>query len=154
MAQRTINGIEELKSLAGQELGTSEWVEVTQEAIQAFADATGDHQWIHVDVERAKKESPFGGPIAHGLYTLSIGPRLMFEVFEMTGVAGGLNYGYEKVRFPAPVPAGSKLRLTATLASVDDVPGGVQAKVVQTFEVEGGGKPVCVAEALVRFFGG
>ena len=154
MAKRTINGIEELKGLVGEELGVSDWIEVSQDAIQAFADATGDHQWIHVDVERAQRESPFGGPIAHGLYTLSVGPRLMFDVFEMTGVAGGLNYGYDKVRFPAPVPAGSKLRMTATLTKCDEVPGGVQATVTQTFEIEGGTKPVCVADALVRFFGG
>jgi acyl dehydratase len=154
MAKRTINGIEELKALAGQDLGSSDWVEIDQGTIQAFADATGDQQWIHVDVERARNESPFGGPIAHGLLTLSIGPKLMFDVFEMTGVAGGLNYGYGKVRFPAPVPSGAKLRMNATLTSVEDVPGGVQAVVTQTFEIEGGTKPVCVAEAMVRFFGG
>ena len=99
-------------------------------------------------------ESPFGGPIAHGLLTLSLGPVLMFQVFEVTGVAGGINYGYGKVRFPAPVPSGSKLRVRAAIASVEEVPGGVQATVTQTFEIEGGTKPVCVAEALVRFFGG
>lgn len=154
MAQRTINGIEELKALEGQELGVSSWFDVGQDVIQAFADATGDHQWIHVDVARAQAESPFGGPIAHGLLTLSLGPVLMFDVFEMQGVAGGLNYGYGKVRFPAPVPAGAKLRMRATLTAVEDVPGGVQATVTQTFEIDGGTKPVCVAEALVRFFGG
>ncbi len=154
MAQVTINGIEELKGLAGQEVGVSDWFEVSQDVIQAFADATGDQQWIHVDVDRAKAESPFGGPIAHGLLTLSLGPVLMFQVFEVTGVAGGINYGYGKVRFPAPVPSGSKLRVRAAIASVEEVPGGVQATVTQTFEIEGGTKPVCVAEALVRFFGG
>jgi len=154
MAQVTINGIEELKGFVGQEVGVSEWFDVSQDVIQAFADATGDQQWIHVDVERAKAESPFGGPIAHGLLTLSLGPVLMFDVFEVTGIAGGINYGYGKVRFPAPVPSGSKLRVRAAITSVEDVPGGVQATVTQTFELEGGGKPVCVAEALVRFFGG
>ena len=153
MAQRTVDGIEELKGLVGEELGVSDWFEVTQDVIQAFADATGDHQWIHVDVERAQKESPFGGPIAHGLLTLSLGPVLMFQAFEMTGVAGGLNYGYGKVRFPSPVPAGSKLRMRAVLTAAEDVPGGVQATVPQTFEIDGGTKPVCVAESLVRFFG-
>ncbi|WP_372787976.1 MaoC family dehydratase [Paraconexibacter sp.] len=154
MAQVTINGIEELKALVGQEVGVSDWFEVSQDVIQAFADATGDQQWIHVDVDRAKAESPFGGPIAHGLLTLSLGPVLMFQIFEVTGVAGGLNYGYGKVRFPAPVPSGSKLRVRAAISSVEEVPGGVQATVTQTFEIDGGTKPVCVAEALVRFFGG
>jgi acyl dehydratase len=152
-AQRTVNGIDELKGLVGEELGVSDWFDVSQDVIQAFADATGDQQWIHVDVERAKRESPFGGPIAHGLLTLSLGPVLMFQVFEMTGVAGGINYGYGKVRFPAPVPSGSKLRMRASLTAAEDVAGGVQATITQTFEIDGGTKPVCVAEALVRFFG-
>ena len=149
----TISGPEELKAKVGQELGVSDWHEVTQERIDAFADATEDHQWIHVDPERAK-ETPFGGTIAHGLYTLSLGPKFAYELFTVEGFTFGLNYGYEKVRFPAPVPVGSKVRMRATLAKVDDVPGGLQFTVTQTFEVEGGEKPVCVAESLARVYGG
>jgi len=149
---RTINGIDELKGLVGEELGVSDWVDVTQESVNAFADASGDHQFIHVDPEAAA-QTPFGGTIAHGLYTLSIGPRLSYDMWTVEGIAFALNYGYERVRFPAPVPVGSQLRMRATLAAVDDVPGGLQMKVVQTFEVEGGQKPVCVAEALARVYG-
>jgi acyl dehydratase len=149
----TINGIEDLKGRVGDELGVSDWVVVTQDVINAFADATGDHQFIHVDPEKAK-DTPFGGTIAHGLLTLSLGPKLSYELYTVENVAFGVNYGYDKIRFPAPVPVDSKLRMRATLASVDDVPGGVQMKLVQTFEVEGGEKPVCVAEQLVRLYGG
>jgi acyl dehydratase len=152
MAATVINGLDELKSRLGEELGVSDWVEVTQEAIDAFAQATGDHQWIHVDPERAK-ETPFGGTIAHGLYTLSLGPRFSYELFEIAGVAFGLNYGYDKVRFPAPLPVGSRVRMRATLSAVDEVPGGLQFTVTQTFEREGGDKPVCVAESLARVYG-
>ena len=153
MAATVINGLDDLKSKVGQELGVSEWLEVTQEAIDAFADATGDHQWIHVDPERAK-ETPFGGTIAHGLYTLSLGPQLSYSLFEVTGVAFGLNYGYNKVRYPAPLPVGSKVRMRATLAAADEIPGGLQMTVTQTFEREGGDKPVCVAESVSRIYGG
>ena len=145
----TINGIDDLKAKVGEELGASDWYDVTQERIDAFADATGDHQWIHVDPERAK-ETPFGGTIAHGLFTLSLGPVFGEQVFTISGVAFALNYGYGKVRFPAPVPVGSKLRMRATLSAVEDVAGGVQMTVTQTFEVEGGDKPVCVAEQVSR----
>jgi acyl dehydratase len=148
---RTINGLEELKSLVGEELGVSEYYEVTQERIDAFAEATDDFQFIHVDVEKAR-ETPFGGTIAHGLYTLSLGPKLSYEMFSLEGVAFGLNYGYEKIRFPAPLPSGSRVRMRATLAKVDDIPGGVQFQVTQTFEHEGGEKPVCVAEAVARAY--
>jgi len=148
----TINGIDELKAQVGNEIGVSDWLTITQEMIDAFAGATEDFQWIHVDPERAK-ETPFGGTIAHGLFTLSLGPRFSYELFEVSGFTFGLNYGYGKVRFPAPVPVGSKLRMRATLQSVDDVPGGVQFSVLQTFEVEGGEKPVCVAESLARAYG-
>jgi acyl dehydratase len=153
MAATVINGLEELKSKVGEELGVSDWVDVTQEAIDAFADATGDHQWIHVDPERAK-DTPFGGTIAHGLYTLSLGPQLSYSLFEVTGVAFGLNYGYNKVRYPAPLPVGSKVRMRATLTAADDIPGGLQMTVTQTFEREGGDKPVCVAESVARIYGG
>jgi acyl dehydratase len=153
MAATVINGLDDLKSRVGEELGVSDWLEVTQEAIDAFADATGDHQWIHVDPERAK-DTPFGGTIAHGLYTLGLGPQFSYSLFEVAGVAFGLNYGYNKVRFPAPLPVGSRVRMRATLSAADEVPGGVQFMVTQTFEREGGDKPVCVAESLTRVYGG
>ena len=148
----TISGADELKAKVGEELGASAWIEVTQEMVNAFAEATEDFQWIHVDPERAK-ETPFGGTIAHGLFTLSLGPKFSYEIFTMEGFAFGVNYGYGKVRFPAPVPVGSKLRMRATLLSVDDVPGGLQITIQQTFEVEGSAKPVCVAESLARVYG-
>ena len=153
MATTVINGLDDLKQRVGEELGVSDWLEVTQEAVDAFADATDDHQWIHVDPERAK-DTPFGGTIAHGLYTLSLGPQFSYDLFTIDGVAFGLNYGYGKVRFPAPLPVGSKVRMRATLSSVEDVPGGVQLTVTQTFEREGGDKPVCVAESLSRVYAG
>jgi acyl dehydratase len=149
----TISGIDELRAKVGEELGVSEWLEVTQDAINAFADATGDHQWIHVDPERAA-ETPWGSTIAHGLYTLSIGPKFTFDMFTIEGFAFGLNYGYNKVRFPAPLPVDSRVRMRATLSSVDDVPGGVQLTITQTFEREGEQKPVCVAEAVSRMYTG
>ena len=149
----TIAGIEGLRQQVGEELGVSDWYDVTQQRVDAFADATGDHQFIHVDPERAK-ETPFGGTIAHGLMTLSLGPRFTEELFTITGIAFALNYGYGKVRFPAPVPVGSKLRMRAELTAVEDVRGGggVQFTVTQTFEVEGARKPSCVAEQLVRAY--
>ena len=154
MATKTsINGIEELKAAVGNEVGVSDWYEVTQEAINEFAEVTQDFQWIHVDQERAA-ETPFGGTIAHGLYTLSLGPKFSYEIFDIQGFVFGVNYGYDKVRFPAPLPVGSRVRMRATLTSVEDVAGGVQIKITQTFEREGGDKPVCVAEALSRAFTG
>jgi acyl dehydratase len=149
----TISGIDELRAKVGEELGVSEWHEVTQDAINAFADATGDHQWIHVDPERAA-QTPWGSTIAHGLYTLSIGPKFTFDMFTIEGFAFGLNYGYNKVRFPAPLPVNSRVRMRATLSSVDDVPGGVQLTITQTFEREGEAKPVCVAESVSRMYTG
>jgi len=149
----TINGIDGLRDHVGEELGISAWHEVTQEEIDAFAAATGDYQWIHVDPERAK-QTPFGGTIAHGLYTLSLGPRFTYAMFTIAGIAFAVNYGYDRVRFPAPLPVGSRVRMRATLSSVEDVPGGVQFKITQTFETEGGEKPVCVAESLSRAFTG
>ena len=150
---KTFHGIAELAGAAGTELGSSDWLEIDQQRIDGFAGATGDHQWIHVDPERAK-ETPFGGTIAHGLYTLSLGPQFSYSLFEVTGVAFGLNYGYNKVRYPAPLPVGSKVRMRATLTAADDIPGGVQLTVTQTFEREGGDKPVCVAESVSRVYGG
>jgi acyl dehydratase len=149
----TISGIDELRAKVGEELGVSEWHEVTQDEIDAFADATGDHQWIHVDPERAA-QTPFGSTIAHGLYTLSLGPRFTFALFTIEGFAFGLNYGYNKVRFPAPLPVDSRVRMRATLADVEDVPGGVQLTIKQTFEREGEDKPVCVAESVARMYTG
>jgi acyl dehydratase len=149
----TITGPDELKSKIGEELGVSDWYEVTQERINAFAESTEDFQWIHVEPERAK-DTPFGGTIAHGLLTLSLGPKFSYSLFELQGFAFGLNYGYDRVRFPAPVPVGSKLRMRATLSKVDDVAGGLQITITQTFEIEGGEKPVCVAESLSRVYGG
>ena len=149
----TINGIEDLKGRVGQELGVSDWHEVSQAEIDAFAEATDDHQFIHVDPERAK-QTPFGSTIAHGLYTLSLGPKFSYEMFSFDNVAFGINYGYEKIRFPAPVPVDSKVRMRAELLSVHEIPGGVQFKVKQTYEIEGAEKPACVAEALARVYGG
>jgi acyl dehydratase len=146
----TVDGAEGAKSLVGKELGPSEWVEITQDMVNLFADATGDHQWIHVDVERAKKESPFGGPVAHGYLTLSLWPRLAPQLMKITGFSMGVNYGTEKVRFPAPVPIGSKLRVKAVVDSVTDVAGGIQLQYTATFEVDGSTKPACVAVIVVR----
>jgi len=146
-----IDGIDGLKASVGQHLGYSDWVEITQDQVNRFADATGDHQWIHVDVERAKA-GPFGGPIAHGYLTLSLGPALLPEIVQVNGISMGVNYGANKVRFPSPVPVGSKLRLGASLVAVDDVAGGAQGTMELTFEVEGAAKPSCVAEVLFRYF--
>jgi acyl dehydratase len=149
----TLTGIDELKSHVGQELGVSDWHEVTQEDINTFADVTGDHQFIHVDLERAK-ETPFGGTIAHGYYTLSLLPKFSYSMYSFDGFAFGLNYGLNKVRFPAPLPVGAKVRMRTELMAVDEVPGGVQITTKSTFESEGGDKPVCVAESLARLYTG
>ena len=149
----TITGLDQLKKAEGQDLGTSDWHEVTQKDIDTFADVTGDHQWIHVDVERAK-DTPFGGTIAHGYYTLSLAPKFSDEIMKFEGFAFAVNYGLNKVRFPAPLPVGSKVRMTAALANVEDIQGGAQVTMALTFETEGGEKPVCVAETLARFYEG
>jgi acyl dehydratase len=146
-----IDGIAGLKDRVGQHLGYSDWHEVTQEQINLFADATGDHQWIHVDVERAKA-GPFGAPIAHGYLTLSLTPTLLEEVFAVSGVTMGINYGLNKLRFPSPVPVGSRVRCGVELASVEDVSGGAQVGLTVTYEIDGGTKPVCVAEVLFRYY--
>jgi acyl dehydratase len=148
---RMIEGIAELESLVGEHLGHSPFVEITQEQVNTFADATGDHQWIHIDVERAKA-GPFGGPIAHGYLTLSLGPALSPQIFAVSGISMGVNYGCGKVRFPAPVPVGSRLRLGATLRSVDRFEGGAQVVMEFVFEVEGATKPSCVAEVIFRYY--
>ncbi|MFD5159347.1 MaoC family dehydratase [Streptomyces hawaiiensis] len=147
----TVNGLDELKKLAGGDLGTSEWIEVTQERIDTFADATGDHQWIHVDPERAK-EGPFGAPIAHGYLTLSLFIPLFTELLDVQGVTTKVNYGLNKVRFPSPVKVGSRIRLTAKLAEVEEVPGGVQITVEGAIEIEGAAKPAAVLQSLSRFY--
>ncbi|MER6419892.1 MaoC family dehydratase [Streptomyces sp. NPDC001137] len=147
----TVNGIDELKKLAGSDLGASEWIEVTQERINTFADATGDHQWIHVDPERAA-EGPFGAPIAHGYLTLSLFIPLFTELLDVQGVTTKVNYGLNKVRFPSPVKVGSRIRLVGKLAEVEEVPGGVQITVDGTIEVEGGTKPAAVLQSLSRFY--
>jgi acyl dehydratase len=147
----TVNGIDELKKLAGSDLGTSEWIEVTQERINTFADATGDHQWIHVDEEKAK-EGPFGAPIAHGYLTLSLFIPLFTELLDVQGVTTKVNYGLNKVRFPSPVKVGSRIRLIGKLAEVEDVKGGVQITVDGTIEIEGAPKPAAVLQSLSRFY--
>ncbi len=153
MSTTTTTTLAELPTLVGSELGSSDWVEVTQDAVDLFADATGDHQWIHVDVERAHAESPFGGPIAHGYLTLSLLIPMWSQVLTVTDTKMAVNFGLNKVRFPSPVPVGSKLRLTATLTGVDEIPGGYQLTVAAVIEREGGTKPVCIAEPVFRFLG-
>jgi acyl dehydratase len=148
---RTITGLDELKQAAGQDLGTSDWHEVTQDAIDAFADVTGDHQWIHVDPDRAR-DTPFGGTIAHGYYTLSLTPMFTQQIFGLDGFGFAVNYGLNKVRFPAPLPVGSRVRMHAKLAALDELPGGAQITIQVTFEREGGDKPVCVAETVARVY--
>lgn len=147
-----IASLDELKSLIGQDLGTSDWLLIDQDRIDRFAEATGDRQWIHLDVERAKKESPFGSTIAHGFLTLALLPALMDQTVAMRGVRMAVNYGVNKVRFPAPVPAGSRVRAHVRLQSVEDVEGGGQVTWQVTIERDGGDRPVCVAESVARFF--
>jgi acyl dehydratase len=154
MSTTTTATMAELPGLIGTELGTSDWFEITQEHVNQFAEATGDHQWIHVDVERAKAESPFGGPIAHGYLTLSLLAPLSSEVLLVTDTAMGVNYGLNKVRFPSPVPVGSKVRLSARLTNVEEVSGGLQLTLAAVIEREGGDKPVCIAEPVYRYYGG
>jgi acyl dehydratase len=148
----TTTTLAELPSYTGKELGVSDWVEVTQDRVNLFADATDDHQWIHVDVERANRETPFGGPIAHGYLTLSLLIPMWSQVLTVTDTTMAVNYGLNKVRFPAPVPVGAKVRLTATLADVEEITGGYQLTVSAVIERDGGDKPVCIAEPVFRFY--
>jgi acyl dehydratase len=150
MAQTVVEGIEGVQGLVGQHLGYSSWVTITQEQVNQFAEATGDHQWIHVDPERATKESPFGGPIAHGYLTLSLIPGLLPEIIDMQGFRMGVNYGTEKVRFPSPVPVGARVRAGATLAAATPFDGGITTNIDVTVEVEGGTKPAMVATVVYR----
>ncbi|MGH9097537.1 MAG: MaoC family dehydratase [Acidimicrobiales bacterium] len=147
----TVNGIDTFHELVGQHLGSSEWHRIDQDQVNLFADATGDHQWIHVDPERAKA-GPFGGAIAHGYLTLSLAPVLLNEILTVEGMTFGVNYGCNKVRFPSPVPVGSNLRMGVGVESVEDVKGGVQVVFTMTFETEGSTKPSCVAEVVYRYF--
>lgn len=142
-----------LPSLKGAALGTSEWFEITQDRVNVFADATDDHQWIHVDPARAARESPYGGPVGHGFLTLSLFVPMWSQVLVVTDTTMAVNYGLNKVRFPAPVPVGSKVRMTATLLDIEEVKGGLQLTVSGVVEREGGDKPVCVLEAVMRFYG-
>ncbi|MFF4898815.1 MaoC family dehydratase [Streptomyces sp. NPDC001068] len=148
---RIFTSPDELRTAVGEQLGHTDWVEIDQKRIDLFAEATGDHQWIHVDPERAAA-GPFGTTIAHGYLTLSLLPLFGPQLIEVEGVKMGVNYGTEKVRFPAPVPVGSRLRATATITGVTDVTGGVQVNVAFTVEREGGDKPVCVAESVSRYY--
>jgi acyl dehydratase len=146
---RTFETIAELQPLVGQEIGTSEWITVTQARIQQFAEATNDHQWIHLDVERARS-GPFGTTIAHGFLTLSLLPEMSASAFEVRGTRMGVNYGLNKVRFPAPVPSGSRVRGRFKLLSYEPLEGGAQITVQVTMEREGSDKPVCIAESIGR----
>jgi len=148
---RIFQGTSELRLAEGENLGPSDWLVVDQERINDFAKATGDYQWIHVDTGRAAA-SPFGSTIAHGLLTLSLIPVIVGQVYRVEGIRHALNYGFNRVRFPAPVPVGSKVRGSVTLLSVTDVDGGVQVAARVTIEREGTAKPVCMAESLSRFY--
>ena len=147
---RVFNGIDELTAAVGEELGTSDWLTVDQERINTFADATDDHQWIHVDVERAAA-GPFGTTIAHGFLTLSLLSAFQPEIFRVDGVAMVINYGLNKVRFPAPVRVGSRIRARTRLAAVKPLDGGAQAELTTTIEIENSDKPACVADSVTRY---
>ena len=151
MSPRIINGADELKGLIGEHLGYSPYVSISQEQVNQFADATGDHQWIHIDVERATA-GPFGAPIAHGYLTLSLGPALYPQVVAIGGFSMGVNYGTNKVRFMSPVKVGSNLRLGVKLLDVTGITGGIQSTMEFTFECEGADKPSCVAEVVFRSY--
>ncbi|GAB2771359.1 MaoC family dehydratase [Amycolatopsis magusensis] len=146
---RTFPDVDAFTAAVGEHLGHSEWLTITQEQVQQFADATGDHQWIHLDTERAAA-GPFGGTIAHGYLTLSLIPRFGKDIYRVDNLSMGINYGLNKVRFPQPVKVGSKVRAGAELVEVTDVPGGKQAVVRWTIEIDGEAKPACVAETVAR----
>ena len=151
MTPTTFATLDDLRGATGQHLGWTDWIDITQERVNRFAEATGDHQWIHVDVERANAESPFGGPIAHGYLTLALSNLFLPELLAVPGASAGVNYGTGKVRFPSPVPVGSRVRGGAEVTAVDDIPGGVQTTITITIQVEGQEKPACVIESLSRW---
>ncbi len=148
---QTIEGTAGLRGRVGEELGVSDWYEITQDRINAFAAATDDYEQIHVNPERAA-QTPFGVTIAHGLFTLSLGPKFLYELFGMTGTSLALNYGFDRVRFISPVPVGSRVRMRARLTATDEIDGGLRGHVTQTFEIEGQTKPACVAESVVVYY--
>ena len=147
----TFETLDDLRAATGTHLGWTDWIDIDQERVNLFADATGDHQWIHVDVDRALAESPVGGPIAHGFLTLALSNLFLPQLLQVPGASAGVNYGTGRVRFPAPVPVGSRVRGGAQIASVDEIPGGLQTTITITIEVEGGEKPACVIESLSRW---
>jgi acyl dehydratase len=147
-----IDNIEALPALVGRELATSDWFTVEQSRIQTFADATGDQQWIHVDPERARRESPFGAAVAHGYLTLSMLPAMIESCLRVDGIAMAVNYGLDRVRFAAPVPAGGRIRARIVLERLTPFPGGVQAHLAASIELEGSDKPACIASQLVRYY--
>lgn len=147
----TIDGVDAFHDFVGQELGRSEWQTLTQERVNLFADATDDHQWIHVDPERAK-EGPFGGAIAHGYLTLSLAPVLLNKIVRVEKMAFGVNYGANKVRFPSPLPVGAELRMVASVAGVEEVEGGVQVTYDLVMEIKDVPKPACVAQVVYRYY--
>ena len=147
----TVDRLDEFHGLVGKQIGYSEWQTITQEQVNLFADATDDHQWIHVDPEAAKK-GPFGGPIAHGYLTLSLAPILLNKVLVINNMTFGINYGANKVRFPSPVPVGAELRMGVTVASAEEVGGGVQVVFDLVFEMKDAPKPACVAQVVYRYF--
>ena len=147
----TFETLDDLRGATGQHLGWTEWIDITQERVNLFADATGDHQWIHVDVERANAESPFGGPIAHGYLTLALSNLFLPELLAVPGASAGVNYGTGKVRFPSPVAVGSRIRGGAEITAIEEITGGVQTTITITIQVEGQAKPACVIESLSRW---
>jgi len=148
---RVFASISEFESAAGEELGTTDWNEIDQARVDAFADATGDHQWIHTDPERAA-DGPFGGTIAHGFLTLSMLPVVMNSLYQVEGIRMAVNYGLDKVRFPAPVPVGSKIRGSSRIESTQRLDGAVQGTLVTTIEVDGSDRPACVVHSIVRYY--
>jgi len=153
MPPRVMETPQSLREFVGREIGLTDWFTVTQDRIQQFAEATEDHQWIHLDRERAQRESPFGGTIAHGFLTLSLLSHLMKQAIQIrSGIRLSVNYGLNRVRFPAPVPAGSKIRARVTLQSLKEIPGAVEAVFAMTVEGESAAKPCCVAEWVVRYY--
>jgi acyl dehydratase len=151
MAATVFDGVDEVRAAVGTHLGYSDWLEITQERVDLFADATGDHQWIHVDPVRAK-DGPFGGPIAHGYLTVSLSNLFLPQILVVEGVSMGVNYGVDKIRFPAPVPVGSRVRGGAELVEVTEAGAGVQTLIRITIEIEGGERPACVIDSLSRWY--